>query len=321
MDKNKKSTIKIVFYINQNCGPSSGRMRGNQVCNELNKYYNCTCSKNINQINNSIVIYIKNSNLDLKTLQISKKNNNINVIDIIDYIEIISKDKTIYNEPDLIKNNFNNYVDAYIVNNKIMEYEYTIKYNKFSFVIPHHYDPSLEKINRSIKFDNLKFLFNGYIGHTNNNCLYINELKESLNNFYISPGIDNFLSNKLLHNCCHINIRKTNSWEFKTKPAMKLAHAAGMNCNIITTNDNSILDLLPEDYPYLLKDDSFESTQKMIEYVKETFNTPIWENALETMKLIKSELTLENIVDKYYCLFLTKLICLYNLENINKSMI
>ena len=307
----------IVFYVQENCGASSSRMRGNQICNELKKYYNCICSTNINQIKNSIVIFIKdNFNLNLEKLQISKKNNNINVIDIIDYINIDTNDKTIYDDPDFIKNNFNNYIDAYIVNNKYMESKYTLKYNKFTFVIPHHYDPCLDKINKITKYDSLKFIFNGYIGHTNNNCLYINELKKNLNNLYISPDIDTFISNKLFHDCCHISIRKTNSWEYKIKPAMKLAHAAGMDCNIITTNDNCISELLPEDYPYLLKDDSYESTQKMIEYVKETFNTPIWENALEKIKLIKNELKLENIVKKFYCSFLTKLICLYNLNNI-----
>jgi uncharacterized protein YeeX (DUF496 family) len=196
------------------------------------------------------------TDLNLKLLIKSKNNKNINIIDIVDYIDINNQDKNIYDAPDFIKNDYNKYVDSYIVNNKIMEAEYFKKYNKFSYAIPHQYDPRLNNIVKK-KSSGLKFLFNGYIGHTNNNCLYINELEKNLENFFKSPSLENFLINENIHDCCHISVRKTDSWEYKNKPAMKLAHACGVNCNIIISNDYSVRDLLPKDYPYLLKDDSY----------------------------------------------------------------
>jgi hypothetical protein len=295
---------QIIFYSANNNGFGSCYMRGYQVYQELKKYHNCYCTTNISNIKNSIIIFIKNNfNLDLKLLIMSKNNNNINIIDIVDYVDVDPNDEKIYDEPDFNKNNYNNFIDAYIVNNKIMESEYIKKYNKFSYVIPHHYDPRLNKIQNK-KSNNLKFLFNGYLGHTNNNCLYVNELRQNLENFFISDGLENFLIDNNIHDCCHISIRKTNSWEYRTKPAMKLAHASGINCNIITSNDDSVKDILPENYPYLLKDDSYESLIDMINYVKETYNTPVWMKGLEIMDTIKNKLMLENIVKNYYCPFI-----------------
>lgn len=298
----------IVFYcLPYSNGSGSVYMRGCQVCYELKNHYNCCCSNDMNNIKNSIVIFIKDwYNLNAELLKKSKENNNINVIDIIDYMDAKTPDQSVYGSPDFLENGFNKYVDAYIVNNKIMEEEYTKKYNKFSFVIPHHWDPRISDLQKT-ESSELKFLFNGYIGHTNVNCLYIDKLRNDLPNFYYSDSFENFMRSPHIHDCCHINVRKEGSWEYETKPLMKLSHASSVNCNIITTNDYSIRDLLPQDYPYLLKDDKYETLIEMIEYVKQTYKTPVWYKGLEMIAEIKNKLCIQNNVKDYYCKFIEEL--------------
>ena len=45
-----------------------------------------------------------------------------------------------------------------------------------------------------------------------------------------------------------------------------------MDSVIITTNDWSVQDILPKEYPYLLLEDNLESVENMIEKVKLTYN-------------------------------------------------
>jgi hypothetical protein len=49
---------------------------------------------------------------------------------------------------------------------------------------------------------------------------------------------------------------------------MKLAHSVGTISNIITTYENSVRDLLDENYSYFIKDLNEENVKNMIEYVK-----------------------------------------------------
>jgi len=301
--------MNIIFYSwddNIN-GSGSGTMRAAQICNLLKNYYNCRCLNNIDSIYDSIIIFIKdNCGVDINLLKKSKNNNNKNIIDIIDYCVIFNNDENNYGTPDFIENQYINYIDAFIVNNNYMKKEYEEKYNKFSYVIPHHYDLRL-KDRVFDKNDDLQIIFNGYIGHVNKNCLYLNELIEKYNIKYCDDFTKYVNTKEYNTSNCHISIRKKNSWEYNIKPAMKLAHAAVCGANIIITDDKSVIDLLDENYPYLLKDDSYESVINMIEYVKTTYNTDVWFNGLKMMEKVKEKTDLEYIVKNYYCDFFSKL--------------
>lgn len=90
--------------------------------------YRFYCCNDVNKIFGSIVIHIKDSGLNLDKLKILKKNNNILIYDVLD--DVYLKDHCI---PDYNKNNYINYVDYFIVNNKFMYDEIINKYKKNVF--------------------------------------------------------------------------------------------------------------------------------------------------------------------------------------------
>lgn len=297
---------KIVFFnnfSNINEGSGSGTIRGNQVFHILKKYNNfkIDCTTNINNINNSYIVCIKdNHHLNLDNLKLMKRKNNKIIFDILDYYDVKTSET-----PDIIRNKFIDYIDIFIVNNIFMYNKFKI-YKKPIYVIPHHYDIRLN--NRSIKkLDKLKFIFNGYIGDKNKNCLYINELKRNYN-LLTCDEFNKFCNNFLASNYCFISIRKEDSWEFNNRPAMKLAHAAACDSNIVITNDMSVRDLLDPTYPYLLKNSKYETVIEMMEYVKRTFETEIWFKGLEIMKELKIKLKIEKVVEDYWVPMLKELI-------------
>jgi hypothetical protein len=289
---------KVVFFnniLNINDGSGSGAIRCSQIYHifKKNTKFNIDCTTNLNNIINSHIICVKdNNNLNLDKLKLMKKNNNKIIFDVLDYY-----DDNTSNTPDIIKNSFNNYIDIFIVNNKYMKNEYQ-KFNKPVYIIPHHYDIRLN--NKSMKkLDSLKFIFNGYVGDKNNNCLYIKELKEKYN-LLLCDEFNKFCNNFLASNYCFISIRKEGSWEYNNRPVMKLAHAAACDSNIIITNDMSVRDILDPSYPYLLKNHEYETVLEMMEYVKKTFETKIWYKGLEIMKELKNKLKIEKVVDDYW---------------------
>lgn len=298
--------MKVYFYANSDVNIlGSESIRGAQVCKYLKKYIDCDCVINLSNIYNSIVIFCKNNrNLSIEILKNSKDNNNINIIDIIDYAERSTYGK--FKMIDLNKNQYIKYIDGLIVNNIFMKNEFDEKYkNIISYVIPHHYDIKMN--NFDVEKDNeIKILFNGE-ANNNLNCMHIDKLSDR-NDFLInnsSLSLINFLNNENFKKClCHINIREENSYAFKYKPCMKLAHAAASNSIIITTYDMSIKDILPNDYPYILRNSDYNSVINMIEYVINTYKTDIWYYALKIMNDLKKKLNIEYIVEKYYCDFI-----------------
>jgi len=296
---------KIVFFndlIDINDGSGSGVIRCCQIYYILqkNKEYSFECTTDINNIFNSYIICIKdNNNLNLDKLKLMKKNKNKIIFDVLDYYDVLTS-----NIPNIIKNNFINYIDIFIVNNNFMKNEFK-KYNKKVYVIPHHYDYRLN--NKVIqKLNNLKFIFNGYVGDKNKNCLYINELKEKYN-LLVCDEFNNFCNNFLASNYCFISIREKGSWEYNNRPIMKLAHAAACDSNIIITNDMSVRDFLDISYPYLLKDHKYETVIEMMEYVKKTFETEVWFTGLKIMKDIKKKLNITNVANNYWLPFIKDL--------------
>lgn len=295
---------KIVFFndlIGINYGSGSATIRCCQIYHIIkkNNEYNFDCTTNINNIFNSYIICVKdNNNLNLDKLKLMKKNNNKIIFDVLDYYDELTS-----NIPNIITNKFINYIDIFIVNNNFMKVEFK-KYNKKVYVIPHHYD---YRLNNKVlqKLNKLKFIFNGYVGDKNKNCLYINELKEKYN-LLICDEFNYFCNNFLASNYCFISIREEDSWEYNNRPVMKLAHAA-CDSNIIITNDMSVRDLLDPSYPYLLKNHEYETVLEMMEYVKKTFETDIWYKGLEIMKDLKKKLNIINVVYDYWVPFIKDL--------------
>jgi len=93
---------------------------------------------------------------------------------------------------------------------------------------------------------------------------------------------------------CHYSVRPKNELQFLYKPNTKISVAAAVGANIIHTRDKSIRRLLPYDYPYLT-DSDIESVQKVSKYAEETFDSPIWHEGLDMMKVLKERTSIERI--------------------------
>lgn len=290
--------MKFVIYGPSDVFRSSGSavIRGGQVVYAL-QHKNIPdikfqCIQKLPDIHDSFVVCVKDNRLDINGLKILKKHNNKIIFDVLDYYDIKTHDT-----PDIIKNGFNEYIDMFVVNNEYMRKEFE-KYKKPIYVIPHHYDIRLNKVDLK-KNTELKFIFNGYRGATNRNCLYLKELKQHYN-LIENELFLNFMNKMLASNYCFVSIREEGSWEFNNRPGMKLAHAAACDSNIIITNDMSVRDLLDPSYPYLLKDSKYETVVEMMEYVKKTFNTDVWFHGLKIMKDLKQKLSVDQVAENYW---------------------
>ena len=72
-----------------------------------------------------------------------------------------------------------------------------------------------------------------------------------------------------------------------------------MDSVIITTNDWSVQDILPNEYPYLLKNSKYEEVKLMIEKVKSTYQSSEWNLAKEILESVYHSTSLDLIIEKY----------------------
>lgn len=294
--------INLYFYTkdllqkNKNAS-GSAPMRSIQICKNIQKrfkFIECIMTLEIKNVKNSAILFVKdNFDLTLDILKIVKKNKNTIIFDTLDYY-----DPKINDIPDMIKNKFLDYIDILIVNNQFMRKKYYML-NKPIYIIPHHYDERLSQFPNPPKCESLQFIYNGELGLTQENCLYLNQLKKKYNIIH-SESFTEYIQKYNKKNYCYLSIRKEDSYEYNNRPLMKLAHACGTDSNIIITKDKSVIDFLDPSYPYLLKNSNYETVLKMMEYVKKTFNTEIWWKARSIMDELKIRLHINHVVSYDY---------------------
>jgi len=314
---------KHIFFWNsngkllRNTQGSGGKfMRSMHPLNEihtLSKLISVNITNNISNIRNSFIIFIKDDfTKNINVVKLAKKNNNIIIVDIIDWLDQNKLNNDNYDAPNLKINNYDKYIDAFICLNKFVQDEYKRIYNKPTYLVKHHFDPRLSKmsINNNDQ-KKLNILFNGYIGHKKRNCIHLDNLCK--NNLVHNNDTQSQISLNMRPNIfnCHISIRDKNSWEYHHKPAIKMKTAAALNCNIITSNDISVQEILKIvgglDYPYLLQSTDYDSILKMIKYAQDTYGTTVWFKGLEIMKKVKEHTSLNSIVINYYIPFFNNL--------------
>jgi lipopolysaccharide biosynthesis glycosyltransferase len=130
-------------------------------------------------------------------------------------------------------------------------------------------------------------------------------LPTNIKNILTNNSLTKNLSNLNIKFNCHISIREIDSELFKFKTSAKIATAAYFNHNIITTYEESIKDIMPEDYPFILYSTDTESIKKMFNIVINDFNGDknLWNKGLKIMKKIKEDLSIETISKKYLEIF------------------
>lgn len=306
----------MIFFVVAKKDQGSAILRGIQISEELNKLKVesevILESKIPNHVVNSIFVWVKHINPN-KVKQLSK---NKHIYDVVDNY-IYQKD--LVNQ--IIENRL---VCHFIVNNEYMKSEIcnqTKLATNFVSVIPHHWDPRIlntRKENQS----NLTF---GYLGsvvslkHTDNFLHYQHLLKKYAVRFYdteLGKDVSSFVKDNKeiavkrnpdamkqlkIHFNCHISIRQNNTAESLYKTSAKVVTASALDHNIITTYEQATKDVLPNDYPFILKKTDLESVIKMFDLVKDDYNDKkiLWKHGLEIMKTLKDKMSLSKITKNY----------------------
>lgn len=97
---------------------------------------------------------------------------------------------------------------------------------------------------------------------------------------------------------CHVSVRQPGR-EYLYKPNCKVSTAAACHANLLTTRDDSTVEMLGADHPYYLEDAELPALLRGIERVRETFGTEVWRRGLERMREVKERTSIDRIVDDY----------------------
>lgn len=118
------------------------------------------------------------------------------------------------------------------------------------------------------------------------------------------PGVDYFDGDyfrKALDYNCHLSVREPGK-EFLYKPNCKVSTAAACGANLVTTRDESTLELLGPDYPYYAEPEQ-ESLLAALEKVRTTFGGPEWKRGLEKMKEVRERTSMDRVIGDYLNFF------------------
>jgi len=312
-----------VYFVVRNKNFGSSLMRAYQIQNELSK----SCDnirvvelKNIESLyeqKKSYFIWIGPIGIE----HISKfKMKHVHILDLID--KYLSNTNTI-NEA--LQKNVYSYL---FVNNKYMKRFFSRNHGFQGkiFVLHHHYDTRYEKTITNVPSNKLQF---GYMGsilsllHTDNFLHYKKigqkynvqffdtENGEIMDDYvYDDNKLKNFKKNhkhssenipSVVSINCQISIRNVNGPVAKFKTTAKMATAIVLGHNIITTYEESVKDILPPDYPFLLHSTDFESVDKMFRLVQQDYysDKKLWNKGLAMLKEAKSKLSIQFIARRY----------------------
>jgi hypothetical protein len=321
---------KKIYFIVNNKKSGSSLLRAYQIKEKLDIFKKKFISKNIRNLNINIIdkkripaLYNQSKCICiwLGTIghnYIKKLSQHYHILDIID--------KYLYYKSVILEDLNKNIYHKLIVNNKFMK-SYFIKNTNFTgdiHVIYHHWDPRLESTKTII---NNKLVF-GYMGsiqslkHTDNFSYYdilVNKYPIIFMDTELGADVTKYIKNKNLNYPiilninnipnyvnfnCDINIRKPETDISYFKTTAKIATAAALNHNIITTLDESVKDILPINYPFILKKTDIQSINNMFKIIINDYNTDkkLWNKGLKIMKIVKKNLSIDKIILKYYSL-------------------
>jgi hypothetical protein len=100
---------------------------------------------------------------------------------------------------------------------------------------------------------------------------------------------------------CHLSVREPGK-EFLYKPNCKVSTAAACEANLVTTRDESTLELLGPDYPYYAEPET-GSLNAALDKVRGTFRGPEWKRGLDLMREVRERTSMDRVIDDYLRLF------------------
>ncbi len=119
------------------------------------------------------------------------------------------------------------------------------------------------------------------------------------------PGVDCFdrdYFRRALDYNCHLSVREPGR-EYLYKPNCKVSTAAACAANLITTKDESAVELLGPDYPYYLASHEEADVLAGLEKARATFGGPEWRAGLETMREVAELTSIDRVIDDYLTFF------------------
>jgi hypothetical protein len=96
---------------------------------------------------------------------------------------------------------------------------------------------------------------------------------------------------------CHVSVREPGK-DFLYKPNCKVSTAAACGANLITTRDESALEMLGPDYPFYIEP-TLESLRAGIERARAAIGGPDWQRGLEKMREIRERTSIQRVLDDY----------------------
>lgn len=118
------------------------------------------------------------------------------------------------------------------------------------------------------------------------------------------PGVDYFDGDyfrRALGYNCHLSVREPGR-EWLYKPNCKVSTAAACEANLVTTRDESALELLGPDYPYYAEPER-ESLLAALAKVRATFRGPEWRRGLKLMAEVRERTSMDRVIDDYLSFF------------------
>ncbi len=306
----------MIFFVVAKKDQGSAILRGIQISDQLNQLGVDSKVVTVSEIPkdeiNSLFVWVKNINPTI----VKQLVNNVHVYDVVD--------NYIY-QKELVQSVIQDgVVNHLIVNNEFMKLEIhkenNISLNDIS-VIHHHWDPRIataKKENQS----NLTFGFLGSVAslaHTDNFLHYRTLAKQYDVRFYDTEiGKDvsdlvisdkkivvnrnpNAMQELKIHFNCHISIRKNDTPESKYKTSAKVVTASALNHNILTTYEQATKDILPKDYPFILKNTELTTINEMFDLIKSDYADKkiLWKSGLKIMQELKDKTSLLKIANDY----------------------
>ena len=283
----------IVFLIKDNncsasicCGVVVNHALTDSNINSSIKY-------DVADIKDSIVVIFKHIISDTE-IDILKKNNNKIVMDVVD--EFIRPDTDVLDLYDYSK------LDGIISRVKKVVDEYQFPNHLAVVYIPHHWDIRLQDVQVSHESMNYKpaLISNDLRDMPHLQYLYDNNIVA----FHMNIGPDSYNDyiDTFKKYDFHYNVRSTDSLAYKFKPATKLVTAAALNTPLITNYDWATRDLIPSDYPFLLRDTSLESIVNTINTIDRVSSSQ-YNYALDILSDVKHKTALVNLVPSYINFF------------------
>lgn len=311
----------MIYFVVQNKNQGSAILRGTQISDQFNELGVDSKVVTVSEIPkdeiNSLFVWVKNINPTI----VKQLVNNAHVYDVVD--------NYIY-QKELVQSVIQDgVINHLIVNNEFMKLEIhkenNISLNDIS-VIHHHWDPRISTARKENQ-SNLTFGFLGSVAslvHTDNFLHYRTLADKYKVRFYdteIGKNVSDLVNNDKkivvkrnpdameqlkIHFNCHVSIRQNNTPESLYKTSAKVVTASALGHNIITTYEEATKDILPSDYPFILRKTDLKSVIEMFDLVIDDYNDKkiLWNRGLDTMKTLKEKTSLSKIVeDKYLSIF------------------